>query len=127
MFDSLSTILYLIITCVVPVLTVWGWIRWARRIEQPRTPSSYLSLIGFGLSTISTVLAVGGVFYAHQIGGFRHYDPVLIDIYGAGLLLSLGGLACALIGLLKPNPLRWHAPLCALGMFIFWLLSAVQE
>jgi len=86
-----------------------------------------MSLAGFGFSNLSAILAIGAALYAQIIGGFRHYDPVLIDIYGIGLLLSIGGLACSLIGVLKPNPVRWHAPICSLGMFIFWLLSASRE
>lgn len=126
MLESLSIILYIVITVAVPILAIWGWMRYARNM-QPRTPFSNLSLAGFGFATLSALLAIGTACYAYLIGGFQYYDPVLIDIYGIGLLLSIGGLACGLIGLLRPNPLRWHAPVCSLGMFIFWLLSAVRE
>lgn len=126
MLESLSIVLYLVITLAVPILAIWGWVRWARSV-QPRTPSSTISLAGFALSNVSAALAIATVLYAHFIGGFRYYDPALIDIYGIGLLLSLGGLACGLVGLLRPSPLRWHAPVCCVAMFVFWLLSAVRE
>ncbi|HEY6254027.1 MAG TPA: hypothetical protein VI685_29085 [Candidatus Angelobacter sp.] len=126
MAESFPIILYLVVTCSVPVLAIWGWVRWARN-TQPRTAYAYMSLAGFGLSNLSAMLAITTATYAHAIGGFAHYDPVLIDIYGLGLVLSMGGLACSLIGVFKPNPLRWHAPACALGMFVFWLLSTVRE
>ncbi|HEY6348878.1 MAG TPA: hypothetical protein VI636_05650 [Candidatus Angelobacter sp.] len=126
MLESLSIVLYLVITLAVPTLAIWGWVRWARSV-QPRTPSSTISLIGFALSNVSAALAIATAVYAQVSGGFSYYDPVLIDIYGTGLLLSLGGLACGLVGLLRPNPLRWHAPVCCVAMFVFWLLSAVRE
>jgi hypothetical protein len=126
MLESLSIVLYIVITVGVPILSIWGWIRFARSLQE-RTPFSNLSLTGFGFATLSALLAIGTASYAAFTGGFQHYDPVLIDIYGIGLLLSIGGLGCGLMGLLRPNPLRWHAPLCCLAMFLFWLLSAVRE
>src|SRR5579864_336235 len=126
MLESFSIVLYLAITCAVPILVIWGWVRWTRS-AQPRTTFSNLSLAGFWFSNASALLAVATVLYAQFIKGFRYYDPILIDIYGIGLLLSIAGLACSLIGLLGHNPLRWHAPACSVGMFVFWLLSAIRE
>jgi hypothetical protein len=30
-------------------------------------------------------------------------------------------------GVWRPGPLRWHAPICGLGMSAFWLLAAEGE
>jgi hypothetical protein len=64
----------------LPIMIIWGWIRWAMR-RRLRTAYSRLSLIGFALSTLSALLAIGSVLYAHAIGGFRYYDPTLLRIY----------------------------------------------
>ena len=106
----------------VPVLTVWGWRRWATR-KQPRTLTSDLSVISFGLATLSALLAIAAVLR----GGFRYYDSLLLTIYGAGLLLALAGMVFAISGIWKPGPLRWHAPVCSLAMLAFWLIAAASE
>jgi len=57
----------------LPVLIIWGWVRWRKR-TQPRSWPSILSLIGFALATASGLLAASSVSYAHAIGGFPFYD-----------------------------------------------------
>jgi hypothetical protein len=72
---------------------------WTRWARQPRqrTVPALLSLIGFVLATASAILAVSSVAYA-QVHHFPYYDP-----------------------------LRWHALICGLGTFAFWLLAAEGE
>lgn len=111
---------------VMPVLTIWGWIRW-RKMTQPRILMSDLSFAGFALATASVLLAALTVFAAMIRGGFPYYDPLLLTIYKIGLLLSLGGLIFGICGIWRIGPVRWHAPICALGMLLFWLLSAASE
>jgi hypothetical protein len=112
----------------IPIMLVlmWGWIRWARS-TQPKTAYSILSLIGFMLATLSGVLAISSMFYAYKIGGFPYYDRRLLRIYSWGGLLSLAGIISALVGLRKPNALRWHALCFSLIMFFFWFASASGE
>jgi hypothetical protein len=109
-----------------PALLVWGWLRW-RRNPQSRTISSTLSLIGFILATLSALLAVSTILYALAIGGFRYYDALLLKIYAAGGLLAIGGFVFAVSGIWRPNPLRWHAPICAITVFLYWLMMASSE
>lgn len=104
-----------------PVLFITGWIRWARH-PQPRDIVPVLALAGFVVGSASALLALGGVLYGLAIGGFPYYDPRLLRIYGAGLLLSLAGLIVGLLGLARPSPLRWHAPVLSLAMLVLWLL-----
>lgn len=66
-------ILYIISILYVIVVMVWGWVRWLKG-NEPRTPFSIVSLIGFVLSTLSGLLAVSSVIYALAIGFMRH-DP----------------------------------------------------
>lgn len=94
---------------------------------QPRTWPALLSLVGFALATASSLLAASSMSYAHAIGGFPFYDPLLLRIYGWGALLSLSGTVFAFIGVWRPGPLRWHAPACAVGTLLFWFAAAMGE
>ena len=110
----------------LPAAMIWGWVRWARR-TQAQTRSSILSLIGFGLATASALLAISSLLYSHAIGGFPFYDPLLLRIYRWGGLLSLTGIIFGICGAWQPSSLRWHAPGCAIGMFVFWSAMAMGE
>jgi hypothetical protein len=67
------------------------------------------------------------MLYARAGGGFLFYDPSLVRIYRLGVILSLAAMAFAIVGLWRPSPLRWHAPLCAVGTLVFWLAAAGSE
>lgn len=110
----------------LPVAIVWGWVRWWR-VAYRRTLFSLISLVGFTLATASGLLAISTVVYADAIGGFPFYDPLLMQIYQWGAWLSLSGMAFALIGVWRPGPLRWLAPISALGTFLYWLAAATGE
>ncbi len=110
----------------VPAAMIAGWVRWIRG-SQPQTLSSVLSLIGFTLATASGLLAISSVLYAQTIGGFPYYDPSLLRIYRWGVLLSLAAIVFAIVGAWRPSPLRWYAPACAVGMLVFWFMSASGE
>src|ERR1700739_4293558 len=110
---------------VMPVVIVWGWLRWKKR-TQPRNVFSTLSLIGFTFATASGLLAVFSIAYAIAFR-FRFYDPTLLKIFGLGFLLSLVGFLFAVCGAWRPNPLRWHAPAGAAGMCLFWFVAALGE
>jgi hypothetical protein len=118
-----ASILFFVLT---PLITVWGWIRWARR-EKRWTVLSVLSLVGFGLATGSTLLAIVLSIYGHAIGGFDYYDPRLMRIYALGLLLSATGLASAIAGVWRFNTIRWHALVCSLGTLVYWLALTEAE
>lgn len=119
-------IVFPIVIAAVPFITIWGWWRWAKR-RQPRTFASDLSLIGFGLATLSALLALFTWVAAGVRGGFPYYDSLLLTIYRVGLLLAVGGVVFGFSGLWRPGPLRWHAPVCSVAMIVFWLLAAISE
>ncbi len=111
---------------VLPAVIVWGWVRWARHTKR-RTLFSILSLIGFAFATVSGLLAISSVGYAHVFGGFPFYDPRLLRIYRWGFLLSLSGIVFGISGVWRLSPLRWHAPACAAGTLVFWIVAAMGE
>ncbi len=110
---------------VTPVALIWGWTRWTRQPKH-RTVPSILSLIGFVFATASAVVAVSSVAFA-QVHHFPYYDPLLLRIFRWGALLALAGILFGIGGVWRPGPLRWHAPICGLGMFAFWFLAASGE
>lgn len=81
-------------------------------------------MIGFFLATFSALLTIGGLLYAHAMGGFPFYDPRL---YRWGGRLSLAGFILDLIGCLRRNRVRWYAPICSACVFIFWFGAAMGE
>jgi hypothetical protein len=109
----------------LPTSIVAGWVHWGRH-RQLLTVFSTLSLIGFTLATASALLAVSSLVYA-QFAHFAYYDPLLLRIFRWGGFLSLSGVVFGISGTWQPSPLRWYAPGCALGMFLFWFAMAIGE
>jgi hypothetical protein len=119
---ALAVILYV----GLPVTLFTGWKQWVRRPPGDRF-TAFISLPGFVFASMSAALAIGTTLYSIAIGGFRFYAPSLLVIYRFGFSLALGGFILGLGGVWKRNPLRWHAPLLSLGMFLLWLLWASGE
>jgi hypothetical protein len=110
----------------LPALVIWASVRLARR---PRVSgvSPILSLIGLALATASVSLAIGSVLYAHAIGGFPFYDPLLLRIYRWGALLSISALLFAIGGVWRPSSTRWHALAASIVVLLFWFAAAMGE
>jgi hypothetical protein len=108
-----------------PAVIMLGWARWFRLKEQRE--ASILSFAGFAAGNVSAWLAISMVLYAHEIRGFPHYDPRLIRVDLLGLSFSFIGTVFALLGRVRPNPLRWHAFILSAGMCVFWFLSVLSE
>lgn len=110
-------------------MLVWGWVSWSK--DRPRlwTIFSTLSFVGFGIATASSVYALWIIVYAGS-GGFGttsdHYAPDYNAFYRSvarGTVLSLVGIVFALSGIFRRGPVRWQAPVCAVGTLAFWLLA----
>lgn len=110
----------------LPAVVIWGWMRFLRR-PRVRGVAPALSITGLGLATASTVLAIGSVLYAHAIGGFPFYDPLLLKIYRWGGLLSISALLFAIAGVWHPHPTRWHSLAASLVILLFWFAAAIGE
>jgi len=119
-FVTIGTVL------IVPVLLVWGCIRWAKN-KDPRTLSSTLSLLGLSFATTSVLLALFTHLYARFVHGFPFHDPALTKIYASGCLLSSVAILFAIGGSGRKGPVRWLAPVCAFGTLLFWLIAMSSE
>ena len=111
---------------MTPVVTIWGWIRWARR-EKRWTILAVLSLVGFAFATASALLVVASSTYWHVIGGLPYYDPRLLRTYAWGTLFSASALILSISGVWRQNSLRWHALFCSVGTLVYWFAMAETE
>ena len=67
---EVAVIAFAIAICaVLPAAIIFGWIQWVSRRSQ-ETELSRLSLLAFGLASVSGFVAFISVLYAHAIGGF---------------------------------------------------------
>lgn len=110
------------ITLAIPLLLLWGWLRLSQD-QTPRSRSATFSLLGFSLATASAAVAIGTHLYARFVSSFALHDPMLMKIYLGGCLLSLAGIVFGVAGSGAPGAVRWLAPVCAFGTFVFWLLA----
>jgi hypothetical protein len=115
-----------IFLCLPLAVFIWAIRRWARdpeRISKPRW-RSYVAFVAFGLVSASSLLWFVSIIWAHVIGGFPFYDPVLLRFYRWGFLTSMSGLLTSFIG---KGKLRW--PACGLSalMTFLWLAAAEGE
>jgi hypothetical protein len=121
---SFSSLIFMFV--VWPIAVVYGWFRWTRA-DHERSLLPKLSFAGHAFATFSFVLAIGSVLAADKLGGLRSWDPTLLKFYRVGSMLSLVGLLLAITGAWRASPLRWPAPLAALGAMLFWFASASAE
>jgi hypothetical protein len=125
-FQAFMILLFILGYFISPISIVWGWVRFARHEWHLRKIMPMLALCGFVLATASALLAIGTVIYA-QFHHFPFYDPLLMKIFGAGFLLSLGGLFLGIIGMWRPSSLRYHAPISAIATAAFWFVASMGE
>jgi hypothetical protein len=125
LINFLVTTFWLIGYIATPIALVWGWVSWVKGPRQ-RTFFSVCSLLGFCIGSASALFAVASAIYAHM-HVFGYYDPTLMRIFRWGFLLSLSAILFSILGIWKPNSLRWFALICAVGTFLFWFAAAESE
>jgi hypothetical protein len=111
---------------VLPLAIIYGWVRWAKS-KPTVTGLSAFSLGAFALATSSALLAFGALLYAHLVRSFPFHDPTLMQFYRWGFLSSLSGLVLGIVGWWRRSALRWYAPVCSLGVVVFWIAAAWGE
>ena len=124
--EEIAVVAFVVAVYFVLPAAIVGGCRWVRR-RAPETRFSVVSLVGFSLATCSALLALVSLIYAPAIGGFPYYDPRLLRFYRWGGILSDAGLILGIIGCWRRHSLRWYAPLCALGVSVFWGAAAMGE
>jgi hypothetical protein len=122
---ALTTLVLMMHVCA-PVILIVGWFRWYKAPKQITTQAS-LSLIAFVLATTSALLALSSMAYSVMRGGFRYYDPTLLNFFRAGLSISLISLVFSIGSVWKPSSLRWFAPALSFSMLVLWAVWVSQE
>ena len=105
----------------------WGWTTWRRNRPQKLGVGIICSLAGFAFASVSASLEVGMGTYTQFTQGLPFMDPILLRVYGSGLLLASVGLVLGLCGADTQSPLRWKAPALSAVLLLLWLGQAIGE
>ena len=125
--DYLLVMMFVLCTDIVlPAAIIYGWVRWAKS-KAPINGLSALSLVAFALATASALLAFGALLYAHLVRSLPFHDTTLMQTYRWGFLSSLSGFLLGIVGCWRRSALRWYAPVCSLGVVVFWIAAAWGE
>ncbi len=118
--------LYPMLWVVIPALLFRSWILWLRQKKSQSTRWFSFSLIGLVLASLSALTAIGAIVFSAVVGP-AHYDPVLMNIFLTGLLISLAALAAGLCGLQGKDSMRWHSVILGISSVLFWFFSMSFE
>jgi hypothetical protein len=115
---------YLIVFVLVPALMVWGWRGYAKNPKNWSVPS-ICSLSGLALATFSSLFAIMFLLHAPSMNGGIWIFDRWANFFASGILFNLVAIVFGVFGLLKRNPLRWRALVCAVITFPFWFAVGV--
>lgn len=107
-------------------ILIWAFLRWWRSTPRIGVPAwrSYTAIGAFCVSVLSFLLWLTLFAWAHAIGGFPFYDPVVMCFYALGFLTGVLGMVLSLIG---------KGKLCGPSfsfvaiMTLLWVLAASGE
>jgi hypothetical protein len=116
---------YLVFASLLAIL-VWAFQRWWRTPARIGVPAwqSYVAIGAFGLAALSFLLWLILFAWAHAIGGFPFYHPVVMRFYAWGFLTGACGIAMSLAG---KGKLRWPACGVSALMTFLWIAAATGE
>jgi hypothetical protein len=124
-FDSSIPVGILVIYIGMPIVALWGCIRWYKA-KTPQSVPAWLSCVGFWLAITSGGLAVSSVAYALKTGGLAYYLPSFFRIVAWGFWIAAIAVLLSLAGIWRRSPLRWHAAFCALAMLFYWSTAVFE-
>jgi hypothetical protein len=119
MFSSFMTLV------LVMGIPVWGWVRWFKHPEVGGI-LPFASLLSLALDTLSVLIVIGGFVRSLINPVMLYFDPVLQRMVGLGLLTSLLALFCAVCGVWRKNPVRWHALSLSVLTLVLWFGAGVS-
>lgn len=125
LFDSTIPTTILVIYLGMPVMALWGCLRWYKQ-KKPQNTAAWLSYAGFWLAAASALLALSSVAYALKTGGVAYYLPSFFRIIAWGFRISAIAAILAVAGVWRKSPLRWHAMFCALAMLFYWSTAVFE-
>lgn len=127
LFQLITNGLYLLAFYVLlPAAVAYGWIRFAMA-RTKRDSGYWMSILGFCLTTVSAVLAVGTLLWSSLHGRQAPADSPLLTLYSLGVIISGSGLLSSLLGVAQRNPLQWLAVGTSFGVTCFWLLTVAGK
>jgi len=121
----LSMIAAVIVFVGLPVVTMWGWLRWLRNRDL-RHFFPAVSFAAFACASLAGLLAIFSVLYI-QAAQLSPYDYRWYRLFIAGLFISALSLLLSVIGIWQRSVLRWHAPFCASGILFVWFVLAAVD
>jgi hypothetical protein len=102
------------------------WSQWSRNANKVVEPPwrGALTLIGFAVSTLSLLAALGLWIHALFTGGFPFYHPILLTFLRVGFWTAVMGLLSGLVG---KGQLRLPTIVCSIVCFVVWLSEAMAQ
>jgi hypothetical protein len=114
---------YFIVFVLTPAVMAWGWTRYVKNPNNWSVPSIF-SLCGLALATLSSVFSIMFLLHAHSMTSIWIFDQWANFLFD-GFFFTLIAIVFGFVGLLKRNPLRWPALVCASITFPFWFVVGV--
>lgn len=104
---------------VLPVVIIWGWLRWWRSAARDNV-FARASSVGFALTTLCWLIWISLLLYVRMSGGLSLATQWNVQFYRGIGLLAFCGFLLGIIGAYRPNRLRWYTPAASLGMLLYW-------
>src|SRR5215472_2939831 len=118
-YAMLSTYQIAAISAFPIAFLAWAVRRWWRTSPRIGTPAwrSYTAIAAVSMAGVSVLVWIVIPIWAHAIGGFPYYDPVLMRLYAVGFLTASVGFLPSFAG---KGKLRWPAFFLSLTMDVLW-------
>ncbi len=85
-----------------------------------------MSAAGLALASLSVLIGIGSFIRSLFNPVLLYFDPLLQSFVGIGLLASFLALLFSIIGVWRPNPVRWHALAVSAVILFLWFGAAMS-